>query len=65
MMNIYNCKLIKEYCIVNCFFGLVVKDDFIYVINWNENNVIIILSEMFIFWGKILINGNFVLYGIC
>lgn len=65
MMNNDNCKLIKEYCVENCFFGLVVNDDFIYIINWNENNVIIILIKMFIFYGKILVDEKFVLYGIC
>lgn len=64
-MNTYNCKPTKEYRTVNCFFGLVVKDDFIYATNRNENNVTIISSETFTLWGKIPINGNLVPYGIC
>lgn len=65
IMNSDNCKPTKEYRTVNCFFGLVVKDDFIYATNRSENNITIISSETFTFREKIPMKRNIVPYGIC
>lgn len=64
-MNSDNCKPTKEYRTENCFFGLVVNDDFIYATNRNENNVTIISSKTFTLHGKISVDEKLVPYGIC
>lgn len=64
-MNSDDCQTTKEYRSDNCFFGLVVIEDFIYATNRNDNSVTIISSETFTFRGKIPVGEKLVPYGIC